>query len=345
MIKINAYYYDGQSSEQIPVTVIFHPSGEVEITADQLNIKTSIQHLTIAPRLANTQRNIYFENGAKLETNENDAIDRITAYFETNIIFTWIHKLEKNWSYALIALLTTIGFLWGGIEYGVPIAAKWAVKAVPYSIEQKIGQQGLKTLDDWLFSPSNITLAEQKHLQNNFNDLVSISKREPDYQLMIRSSKQMGPNALALPGGIIILTDSLIELAENDQQIIAVLAHEMGHIEFRHGLRSLLQDSLTALFMAGVLGDISSVTSLSVALPTYLVESRYSREFELEADQYAIHYLQDQNIDVDKFSRILSLLEQSQNMDYEFDYLSSHPAMQKRIGIILNQSPQHSTKQ
>lgn len=338
MIKVEAYYYDGLSSIQIPVTVTFYPSGKVEITAENLAIITSTQRLSITPRLANTQRNIFLEGGAKIETYDNDAIDRISAYFDTNIFFAWIHKLEKNWSYAAIALLTTILFLWGGVEYGVPLAAKWTVKAVPYSIEQKIGQQGLETLDEWMFTTSTLTDAKQKHLQSIFKHLVTISAANQEYQLLLRSSEKMGANALALPGGVIILTDDLVALAENDQQILAILSHEMGHIKFRHGLRSLFQDSITALFMAGILGDISSVSSLSVALPTFLVESRYSREFELEADQHAINYLRDQNISVDNFSRILSLLERTQNLEYQFDYLSSHPAMQKRIDIIQGHS-------
>lgn len=344
MIKINAYYYDGQSSVQTSVAVVFYPSGEVEITAENLAIKTSVQHLSIAPRLGNTRRNIFLDNGAKLETDENAAIDRISAYFDKNIVFAWIHKLEKNWSYALIALFFTGVFVWCGIEYGVPAAAKLAVKGVPYSVEQKIGQQGFDTLDRWFFSPPKMTKAKQQQLQNSFNKLVAIINSKHDYQLLLRGSYKIGANAFALPGGIIIVTDDLIELAENDQQILAVLAHEMGHIEFQHGLRSFLQDSMTALFMAGVLGDITSVSSLSVALPTYLVESRYSREFELEADQHAIDFLQSENIELEKFSRILSLLEQSQNSENEFDYLSSHPAMQKRIEIILETSVDEGRK-
>ena len=125
----------------------------------------------------------------------------------------------------------------------------------------------------------------------------------------------MGANALALPGGIIILTDELFKLAENDEQVLAILAHEIGHIEYQHGLRSLFQDSLTALFLAGLLGDMSSVTSVSATLPTILVESRYSREFEQEADQYAVHYLNAQNIEIEQFIRILTLLEQPQTSD------------------------------
>ncbi len=317
----------------------FQPGGEVEISAENLQIKTRIEHLSIAPRIANTQRHIYLENGAKLETNNNEAVDRVSAYFQTGVVFSQVHRLEKSWVSAILALTFTLVFIWTGIEYGVPFAAKWAVKAVPYSVEQEMGEHGLETLDKWLFSPSELSGAKQRQLENYFNDLLAVvSQGKYDYHLIFRSSQQMGPNALALPGGIVLLTDSLVELAEDDQQLIAVLAHEIGHIKFRHGLRSLFQDSVTAIFMAGVLGDISSISSLSVVLPTVLVESRYSREFEFEADLYAIQYLQGQNIKLEKFSRILSLLEQSHGDGFEFDYLSSHPSMQKRLGIIQNYS-------
>ena len=337
MIKINGYYYSGQSPVQISVTVAFHLSGKVVIEGEAVNLITTIEQISIAPRLANTRRSIFLANGAKLETDDNEAVDRVSRYFDKNIFHALLHKLEKNWHYALIALVVTIVFIWGSIEYGVPLVAKWAVKGIPESVEKNIGEQGLSTLDEWLFSPTTIEKKEQLRLQDRFNAMLVNSDNSFSYRVMLRSSKQMGANALALPGGIIIVTDDLIKLAENDEQIFAVLAHEMGHVEYQHGLRSMLQNSLTALFMAGVLGDISSVTSLSVTIPTMLVESRYSREFELEADQYAKQFLQTQNIELDQFIRILSLLEINRNMDDEFDYLSSHPAMNKRVLTLQNE--------
>ena len=342
MIKIEGYYYDGCSSAQSEVVICFYESGVVQIRGDALDITTSMDQLKISTRLGNTRRNIFLSKGAKLETDDHEAVDQVCTWLNTSFFHTLIHRLEKNWSYALIALFTTIIFVWGSIEYGVPVAAKWAVKSIPASIEQKIGEQGLETLDNWLFSASTIDEIKQAQLQNLFKSLVTISESQYNYRLMLRSSKQMGANALALPGGIIIMTDALFELAENDEQLLAILAHEMGHVENRHGLRSLFQNSITALFMAGVLGDISSVTSLSVAIPTILVETRYSREFELEADQFAISTLKAKNIDVESLSRILTLLEQTHDQDtnIDFDYLSSHPAMNKRIDLIVEQLEQ-----
>ncbi len=337
MIKINGYYYDGQSSVQTAVTVTFYQSGKVLIEGESVKLDTTIEQLSIAPRLASTTRNIFLANGAKLETDDNDALDRVSRFFDKNVFHALLHKLEKNWHYPLIALMLTIVFIWGSIEYAVPLAAKWAVKGIPENVEKNLGKQLLSTLDKSLFSPTTIDKDKQLHLQNRFKVMLTTVNNAYPYRIMLRSSKQMGANALALPGGIIIITDDLIKLAENEQQIIAVLAHEMGHIEYQHGLRSIFQDSLTALFMAGVLGDITSITSLSVALPTILIESRYSQEFELEADQYSKDLLQKQEIKLDQFIRILSLLEKSKGAESEFDYLSSHPAMNKRLSILQNE--------
>lgn len=335
MIKIDGNYYDGQTSAQTPVVIIIEQSGAVLIKGDNLALTTDMAQLKIAARLGNTKRNIFLSNGAKIETEDNTAVDKACAYFDSNLFNTLLHRLEKNGPIAFIALGITVLFIWAGIEYAVPFASKWVVKAVPYQLEQNMGDEGLETLDKWLFSKSLIDQAELTQLTADFQRLISTSEKQYHYRLELRNSKKMGANALALPGGTIIVTDALFKLAENDQQLIAVIAHEMAHIENQHGLRSLLQDSITALFMAGVLGDLTSITSLSVTLPTLLVESRYSREFELEADQYAVNYLKQQQIAVKHYVRILQLLEQPSH--YEFDYLSSHPAMGKRIGVIQAQ--------
>ncbi len=322
---------------QTAVDICFHPSGKVLIQGIEQEIELTIDQLDISPRLGNTRRNIFLPNAAKLETDDNAAVDKVCRYFNKNPFQALIHKLERNAFHALIALVITIAFIWGGIEYGVPVAAQWVAKTIPYDIEQKIGEQGLETLDKWLFSASKLNIDDQQRLQNGFNQLLTSVNRQYQYQLLIRNSQHMGANALALPGGIVIMTDGLFDLAENDDQILSVLAHEIGHIENQHGLRLLFQDSMTALLMAGLLGDISSVTSLSVAIPTILVGKRYSREFEIEADQYATAFLKAQNMQVEDLIRMLTLLDQTHETESEFDYIASHPAMKKRINLIEEQ--------
>ncbi len=335
MIKIEAFYYDGRSSARIPVSVSFQASGAVVIQGETTRVDTRLEDLTISARLGNTHRSLFLPDGSKLETGDNDAIDNVCHAFAKNPWHAVLHKLEQRWLYVLSAIVIAAGFIWAGIEYGVPVAALWTAKAIPPSVEQKVGEQGLTSLDHWLFSESEIGPDEQNRLQQRFSQLITKAAGGPyHYRLLLRGSQKMGANALALPGGIVVVTDGLVELAENDDQIMAALAHEIGHVEYQHGIRSILQDSLTAILMIGLLGDISSVSSLSATLPTVLVESRYSRQFEQEADLYAVELLQKQGIAPEQFVEILALLEKSHGTGFEFDYLSSHPAMDKRIAII-----------
>ena len=84
-------------------------------------------------------------------------------------------------------------------------------------------------------------------------------------------------NAFALPGGIIVVFDELVELAGDDERVLGVLGHELGHVVHRHSTRQLIQ-ALGIAALAGVVwGDFSSVAS---NVPLILGVMRYGRAFE-----------------------------------------------------------------
>lgn len=336
MIEIGGFYYDGKTSTCTEVKIRFYENGTLEIAGVNFNLSSSLKTARISPRIGNTCRNIYLADGGKLESFANDELDVVAHYFDQNSYQAFVHKLEKNLHYALGALVITAAIVWAGIEYGVPLVAKSAAYTMPYSVEKNMGQQGLESLDKLFFQPSKLDAGLKRQLRLRFQNAVADLPHSRHYQLEFRSSKPLGANAFALPGGIIIITDDLIKLADNHNQIIAVLGHEIGHVESRHALRSVFQDSFTALLMAGLLGDISSISSMAVALPTILVESRYSQKFELEADDYAVTFLKNQHIAPAEFAKILSHLQKSipESDDDKFSYLSSHPVMEERIKRI-----------
>jgi len=334
MTKITGFYYDGKTANQFTVTILFSESGIIEIQGENFIMTYQSTEMKISPRIGNTCRSIYFENGAKLESFANDELDNIAHYFKQNSYQALVHKLEKNLHFVLAALLVTGVLIWASMEYGVPLLSKSAAYSVPYHIQQKIGIQGLESLDKWFLHPSQLKNDRQQQLKQLFQKYFSDLPDYRYYQLNFRSSPELGANALAFPGGILIITDELIKLADNDEQIVAVLAHEIAHVEYRHGLRSLFQDSFSALIMAGLLGDISSISSLSVTLPTILVQTRYSRQFELEADNYALKFLVTHHIKPQVFATILSRIVPNTNKEStasEFDYLSTHPNTRERV--------------
>ncbi len=339
MIKIAADYYDGNSSARYAVTVSFMESGKVHISGKDIDKVYDIEQITISQRLADTPRSLFLPDNSKLETTDNDAIDKVCDFFQRNLFHSLLHKLENNSFYVLLAVLLTVATLWAGIEWGVPFAARKVAQTIPDSVAAEIAQQSLSTLDDWLLKPSSLPNQTRQHIQTLFEKSLK-NQSSSNLKLYFRNSPEIGANAFALPGGWIVITDQLVKLAENDSQILAVLAHETGHVINRHGLRSLLQNSMTALFMAAALGDLTSVTSLSVTIPTVLVQNRYSREFERQADRYAVDQLQQQQIPPQALSRILTLLHQNSPADSQYSYLSSHPSLSERVRLIeLSRGP------
>lgn len=145
----------------------------------------------------------------------------------------------------------------------------------------------------------------------------------------------MGPNAFALPNGDVVIFDQLIRLAENDDEVAGVIAHELGHVAHRHGLRQLIQSSVVSFVVGIYLGDVSSVAA---SLGALVLESRYSREFEFEADAYAARTMVAAGRGTEPLAAMLERLEKSHDASGSagagWSGLSSHPETAERIARL-----------
>ncbi|MFQ5995637.1 MAG: M48 family metallopeptidase [Acidiferrobacterales bacterium] len=335
MRELKASFYDGKTSQKTDVTIHLSRTGELWIRRPSGDLTYALSAVRITPRVGNTPRSIYLPDGAKCETLDNDAID---AFLKQRGAHAWqslLHKLESRLLYVALAVVITIASVWGLIQYGVPALAKHAAYSLPPSVDQKLGAEGLDAMDRIWFSPSELSEARQHELRSVFQSITDNLDDGHHYRLEFRKSSRLGANAFALPSGIVVMTDALAQLAESNNELIAVLAHEVGHVVNRHALRRLLQDSATVLLVATITGDIASITALSAALPTILIEAKYSRDFEREADQYALAYLHSQDINRSHFANILLRLQKNRPENSGvFDYLSSHPATKERIKAL-----------
>jgi Zn-dependent protease with chaperone function len=127
------------------------------------------------------------------------------------------------------------------------------------------------------------------------------------------------------------MTDELVELSQSDDELAAVLAHEVGHVVHRHSLRMLLQNSATSILMVAIVGDISSASVLVASVPTVLVQARHSRQFEEEADDYAYAWLDRAGISRRTFGAILERLEEKYGGQDIPSWISSHPPTAQRV--------------
>jgi Zn-dependent protease with chaperone function len=203
---------------------------------------------------------------------------------------------------------------------------------MPLSVDAALGEGGLEAMDKTFFERSELPEERKQQLEARFDAMTAELKDAHEYRLEFRKGGHIGANAFALPSGIVVITDELIKLAQNDEEIIAVLAHEAGHVVHRHSLRMLLQNSGTAALMFALLGDVGSVSALAASLPTMMVHMKHSRDFEREADDYSRAWLRSHNIPTSRFGDLLKRLEKEQGgtPSNAMSYFSSHPDTQER---------------
>ena len=342
MTGIEGQYYDGQHSAAYPARLFMaHAQLHVQVEGAELR-SYPLEQVAISSRLGHTPRCFSLPDGGRFETLHNQEVDALLKRQGVGKAGALIHLLESKLRYVAAALLLTLVFGWLLFQYGLPKGAELVAKQLPVISYAGIAEKVLAQLDEQLLQPTRLPAEVRERLEQRFRLMVADDRTGFDYQLLFRSGgRYLGANALALPSGLIVMTDELVELAENDEELVAVLAHEIGHVVHRHGVRQVLQNSVIMLAITYATGDVASVV---LSFPAMLLQMGYSREFEQEADAFALNYLQENGIAPNHFANILLRLETSRKIDLEesrqternlYRYLSTHPETSERIRPFL----------
>lgn len=94
-------------------------------------------------------------------------------------------------------------------------------------------------------------------------------------------------NAFAVPGGYMYYYTGLIRFLDSEDELLAVIAHEMAHIDLRHSTRQLTKNYGIAMLLNAALGDEEAVQQIAGAL----LAIQFTRANEVEADEYSVKYL------------------------------------------------------
>ena len=336
-MTFQANYFDGLSSRAMPVLVrVAEHVKNITFEADGEKLSFNLMDLNVQAKLGAAKRLIDLPNGGKLEAFD---ISELEAVIPTKASAFWrgLHYLENHLGWVLVALVATIFAGWLFLQFGVPKMAEYVANATPPAMEEKLGEQALQGLDSRVgyFSPSKADPARKASITAALNTVCVALKDCPKYRLEFREGGVIGANAFALPGGILVVTDEIIALSKNDTEIVAVLAHEMGHVKMRHVLRQSLQGVLSGLILAAVTGDVSSIGS---GLPAVLMQMRYSREHETEADMFALNAMQKACLPPKAFADILQRLEAQMHEVDDKDGENKKGANDKKTGNAHPQS-------
>jgi len=155
-----------------------------------------------------------------------------------------------------------------------------------------------------------------------------------------------GINAFAAPGGLILVSRGLLRCCRDEDQLAAVLAHEIGHVQLRHGLQAIRKSRFTTLFsilategakqaVGAELAQLTTIFEDSIHdVTATLVNSGYSRAFEREADRAAVTILTRTGYDPQALTAMLAEMKQRLKPG-GLDFAKTHPDPDERIAEII----------
>lgn len=245
--------------------------------------------------------------------------------------FTPIHLQDNvniSKSHPLVELLWLIGglvFLVELIFLLLGVTANWAVSKTPVKIETWMGEQALKQF------PGKQNTALQQRLQSLLEQLPPDSSLR-QYQFNIFLSDLDDVNAIALPGGNIVVFSGLLRQVKSENELAMVLAHELGHFAHRDHMHRLGRGLGLAVATTLLFGENNAASELtSKALLSF--QAKYSQAQESAADQFGLDLLNKRYGHAGGATDFFSRLTEDAGSKLPY-ILASHPHPQARIDAL-----------
>jgi predicted Zn-dependent protease len=219
----------------------------------------------------------------------------------------------------------------------IPKFAQWGAQHIPVTMEDKLGQY---ILDN--YAQSNIFAS----MLNKGDAEAALALHGDRFQQLARLAQLDNvalhfthgvPNAYALPGNHVVITYELLSLLTDEAELDAIMAHELGHLRHRDGMRIMLGNGLlTELVLFNNNGQEGG--RVATAMANMFVFSHYTRDAEAAADQFAVDLLAQNGQSPALLAYALEKLDKYQ-AKYTGGavprYTSSHPETQERIQKAL----------
>lgn len=232
------------------------------------------------------------------------------------------------------ALLVPLSF-WLMFTQVIPAGAKATAPLVPQEVLNRVGRSSMKTLD-YSLEPSRLAQYEQASIIKDWNKAAENAGLDNNYRILFRSAS--APNAFALPDGTIVVFDELVSILSRDE-LIAVLFHEAGHVDRRHGAQMMVQASAGAIVYGLLLGDLEGLSEVVLGTGISLGENAFSRTMETDADDFAVEHLKAAGMSPGLLASALNSLPGSERETNSWrEYLSTHPERKTRTERIESAS-------
>jgi Zn-dependent protease with chaperone function len=350
--------FDGKSARKQPVDVELTPQDIILKKPGHEPIHWFYPYLRWA---ANTTNPFHIEHG---EINSEDletlVVEDPDFYNSVSRIapdsFSAVGKqAEINWKIYVVGILILIFSAYVFIKAVPAYLADRMMDKIPVEWEVTLGQSILKMLPVEQKPNQKVLMV----LQDTVDLLEQSVEGNHPYNLKIYIWLEKEVNALALPGGAMLVSTGLLNQAESPEELAGVIAHEIQHVLLRHSTRGILRNLGQSMLLALFVGDVNAIMANVVNLAGTLETLGLSRDMETEADQKGMELILAANIDPHGMIRIFEKLTQEESSQEEdnkkkvnsrdndikvFSYFSTHPSSQNRLSNLAKQIKPHENR-
>jgi predicted Zn-dependent protease len=269
----------------------------------------------------------------------------IVAEIKSLQAFSHIVRPSNRWMRILIGVVVFVLLLFSiaaaSIYFLAPKLIEKIADTLPVETEVQMGDKLFEqTKVEFSFNEAQSKIAQQ------FFDSLRFDSRYPIRVHVVKSNEL---NAFAMPGGHIVVYDSIIRTMKSSNELAGLLAHECSHINKHHSTRTLIQMAGTYGLLSLLIGDVSGIASLIVLNANELLNMSYSRAFEQEADREGVKLLVKRGVDPQGMVQLLKQLKAAET-NVVPQFLSTHPLTDARIADVkreikqLRYSPQNTSQ-
>lgn len=249
----------------------------------------------------------------------------------------WIREPHRAW-WSALALLVVPALL---LTLVIPAVVNVLAPMIPRSVETRLGEAVLTSLRKSSLKPTQLSDETQARLTTRFQTLA----RESGIPEARLEFGRWIPNAFALPGGTVILTDEIVYLLGDDDRLAGVMAHELGHLHHRHSLRGLATYLLGTQLLTVAMSQDQLSTKVVDLVAGNVLAAKNSQAAEREADRYGCELLAKTKQSpvhlAEGLERLRSMVRRA-NVDPDSGgFTSSHPAISERVADMRACAERH----
>ncbi|RLJ41360.1 peptidase M48-like protein [Litoreibacter meonggei] len=336
---LRGHAYAARSSYRQPARLLTREGGEdlwVDIQNDERAVLGSayLSELQIDPPLGTAPRKVTFPDGAVFETSDHDAIEALTGKTRGSML----HHYEGFNARLIGVVAICLAAAWVLWRYGLDIMASVAIAFTPPAVIEQIDVGSMQTIDFTMAEPSKLSDEQKADVEKIYHRLVQSLPQDVQerhsFDLLFRDVPGMGPNAFALPGGTMVMTDAFVNEFPEPDVMAGVLGHEIGHVVEEHGLRRLYRSLSTYILIAFLAGDVGPILEDVVLEGNVLLSLSFSRRQETSADEFGLTLSDEAGFDPAGLKVFFEKLSEKYADQEPAQWTSTHPSSQERVKAI-----------